>query len=566
MSLSGTNNNQPPTTSVPVVDVPAAAGSSTVGGISNAAGTPRRAVRLHPAGGRSTATFPSIDVTSRASSPPVQLAVSIDMSSEPDIVVQTPRTAATTPVTPANNNSQPRRFGAPSDAYAPLSPSSRASSLRELTSTPTSPTSPTSPVSPISRASGGVHDPLAGLIHGLRATSTSNRAAQMALLASRRAREEEFAASETRKFESKKTPAGSSATTPASPSKTPMAPLSPSFRRPASIVTLEASPTVKIDLPPTALITTTKSTPDAVDDPLASAPADSSVPLSQQGYKRGPKSPIESANILSILSVWWASSLIVLGNSRPLENEDIPEMPSTDTTAHVLDRFQKYWRRAREKGGKPSLPGTLFRAFGGWFISGGVMIVISTVFQLLQPIFVRRLVKVLDTDGSDFDGYMWAMALIVATALASLFLNQHFFLLIRAGNAARVACAAAIYDKALTLSRASRQAHSTGATLTMMANDTQRLFDFAMLVHYVWLSPATIVVALVLMITEVGVAAVAGVALFCLVSPLQVYISRLTGRNRRALMQCADQRVKLTSEVLAGIKVVKLYGPNDDCR
>ncbi len=99
------------------------------------------------------------------------------------------------------------------------------------------------------------------------------------------------------------------------------------------------------------------------------------------------------------------------------------------------------------------------------------MLVISNVFQLLQPIFVQELVAVIkDEDGvhPDSDGYLSAMALIVATVASSLFLNQHFFNLIRAGNAARVAVVAAIYDKSLKLSRASRQLQSTGSTVNIM--------------------------------------------------------------------------------------------------
>ena len=36
-------------------------------------------------------------------------------------------------------------------------------------------------------------------------------------------------------------------------------------------------------------------------------------------------------------------------------------------------------------------------------------------------------------------------------------------------------------------------------------------------------------------------------------------MSTLMGRNRRAMMRHSDQRVKLMSEILQGIRVVKLY-------
>lgn len=283
-------------------------------------------------------------------------------------------------------------------------------------------------------------------------------------------------------------------------------------------------------------------------------------PISQLKYLKGPASPIESASFLSILTVWWASALIVLGNLRPLDDSDIPEMPAQDQTRAVFDKFHKHWMESRENGKDGSIIKALLYSFGGMWIQGGAMLTVSYVFQLLQPIFVQEIVSFLkDEDADPSVGYAWCGALIAVTALSSLFLNQHFFNLIRAGNAARIACLAAIYDKSLKLSRASRQVHSTGATVNIMSNDTQRIFDCMLILHFIWIAPATIIVALGLMISEVGVAAIAGVGLFCLLSPLQIYISRLTGRNRREMLQFSDHRVRLMSEVLQGIRVVKLY-------
>ena len=132
------------------------------------------------------------------------------------------------------------------------------------------------------------------------------------------------------------------------------------------------------------------------------------------------------------------------------------------------------------------------------------------------------------------------------------FLNQQFFANIRAGNAARVALITAIYEKSLRLSRASRQLQSTGSTVNLQALDSSRIFDCALFLHFIYMAPLIIAVALALMIVQVGVAAIAGVALLCLLSPLQAYTSRLTARNRRAMLKFSDQRVKLMNEILQG--------------
>jgi len=331
----------------------------------------------------------------------------------------------------------------------------------------------------------------------------------------------------------------------------------------AKVTHVRVTPSM-IALSPRAGDATTFCATPPIDDAVAAATS-SLAPLSQSRYVKGPPSPIDAAGILSLLTVWWASALIVLGNKRPLQESDIPELPLEDSAAQVFQRFQKEWVATRKEGApnKPasgSILTSLRRAFGGWFWVAGAFCALSNIFLLLQPVFVQRIVEVLkDSNRSSSEGYLWSMALILTTMGSSLFLNQQFFASIRSGNAVRVACLTAIYEKSLLLSRASRQGQSTGSTVNVMSNDTSRLFDAVLLMHFLWVAPAIIIVALALMVAEVGIAAVAGVVLLGMLSPFQVYISRLLGRTRRKMLTYSDLRVKLTSEVLQGIRVVKLY-------
>src|SRR5262249_46414940 len=103
------------------------------------------------------------------------------------------------------------------------------------------------------------------------------------------------------------------------------------------------------------------------------------------------------------------------------------------------------------------------------------------------------------------------------------------------------------------------QLQSTGSTVNIMSNDTSRLFDSIILFHFLWIAPIILVIVLVLMIVEVGVAALAGAALLAVLSPAQVWISRIISRNRREMLKHSDARVRVINETLQGIRVVKLY-------
>lgn len=56
----------------------------------------------------------------------------------------------------------------------------------------------------------------------------------------------------------------------------------------------------------------------------------------------------------------------------------------------------------------------------------------------------------------------------------------------RAGFQARTALLNAIYEKSLRLRPTDKQASTTGQTVNLMANDTNRIFDCFLLINFLW--------------------------------------------------------------------------------
>jgi ABC-type multidrug transport system fused ATPase/permease subunit len=80
-----------------------------------------------------------------------------------------------------------------------------------------------------------------------------------------------------------------------------------------------------------------------------------------------------------------------------------------------------------------------------------------------------------------------------------------------------------------------------------------------MYVQWLWLGPLLIILALLLVIPEVGVSAVGPVGVMLLALAVQHVTSQNIGYYRRKLVQFSERRVKVTNELLQGIRVVKYY-------
>lgn len=64
---------------------------------------------------------------------------------------------------------------------------------------------------------------------------------------------------------------------------------------------------------------------------------------------------------------------------------------------------------------------------------------------------------------------------------------------------------------------------------------------------------------MILLIVNLGVAALPGFALFIIVSPIQTVVMRRLFNTRKATMVWTDKRAKLLQELLGGMRVVKFF-------
>ena len=92
-----------------------------------------------------------------------------------------------------------------------------------------------------------------------------------------------------------------------------------------------------------------------------------------------------------------------------------------------------------------------------------------------------------------------------------------------------------------------------------MAVDSQRIMDFLALANYLWSAPLQIVIALVMLWQQLGIATMAGVAFMVVLMPINYMIASKMKGMFMSVMRMKDKRVKLMNEILNGIKVFKLY-------
>ncbi|XP_061222663.1 multidrug resistance-associated protein 1-like isoform X4 [Neopsephotus bourkii] len=180
--------------------------------------------------------------------------------------------------------------------------------------------------------------------------------------------------------------------------------------------------------------------------------------------------------------------------------------------------------------------------------------------KLTYSWFSRAMIVVSEDHPTSYgSGYGYAIALFFVvlsqTLLHQLYQRNNMLTAVKI----KTAVVGLIYKKALTLANSSRRNYTTGEIVNLMSADTQQLMEMAVNLNLLWSAPFQILMAVVFLWKELGPSVLAGVALLLLVIPINALIAAKVKRLKKNQMKNSDQRVKLLSEMLHGIKILKLY-------
>ena len=330
------------------------------------------------------------------------------------------------------------------------------------------------------------------------------------------------------------------------------------------------------------------------------------------GSDGGPVSAVAGVlpNPFSFLLFSWMTPVFVLGWKRPLRHSDLPLLPKPLQCAATSDKFDEIWRartgtsenasssspsspsspRSRADAaaaaeGKAGLPlaKTLLVLNRGRVAGSLALQLFNAGLQFAGPLLLKRIVSFLQSpvSGSPGSGKQLpsASSLVSPVSLKEAYVSAFLmFLFPFIGAAASVQSSrfaattqvriraqlmGALYRKAAALSPKSRARADAeaGRVVNLMSTDVatiaQFVFPFA---NQLVSAPLFILVALILLYNQIAWATFIGFAVLALSSPLSTRFVKIISRRRREMLQHTDRRVRLTNQLLTGIRVLKIYG------
>jgi ATP-binding cassette, subfamily C (CFTR/MRP), member 4 len=309
----------------------------------------------------------------------------------------------------------------------------------------------------------------------------------------------------------------------------------------------------------------------------ATSPARATDPgMTTPGSKMGSRQPhpheLPLWNLRALLlrlSFSWVTPYI--SNARDgdsLELQSLPEIPLFDSAGLLSQRLEESWNaqhRTAHKNPSRMFWSAIRATCARLTLLSTICLAVEVAMQLLQVYCMGKIVLHLQQDNDSVtssdtrDAYLWAFGFAL-TVLIPAFMHHHvFFHQARIGFIARTSTIGTVYRKLLRLSKQKMAAANSGKIITLISADAERFVVASQLLGYVFITPFTIIAATYLLWEIIGAFSLLAIAITLVAIPWSIVASRLAGKFRFKVAEQTDQRVKLTSELLGAMRVVKMY-------
>ncbi|XP_046879251.1 LOW QUALITY PROTEIN: ATP-binding cassette sub-family C member 9-like [Hypomesus transpacificus] len=289
-------------------------------------------------------------------------------------------------------------------------------------------------------------------------------------------------------------------------------------------------------------------------------------------------------NLLSKATYWWMNQLVMGAHTRPIELKKIGKLPiamrALTNYLRLKDVYEEQ-RRAEEPERAPSMWRSMYQAFGRPILLSSTFRYLADLLGFAGPLCISGIVSnlanqtVTTRSDQDFvDGMYFmpvtqllrhssvlAVLLFLALVLQRTFLQASYYVTIETGINLRGALLAMIYNKILRLSTSnmSMGEMTLGQINNLVAIETNQLMWFLFLCPNLWAMPVQIVMGVILLHYLMGRSALVGALVIVLLAPVQYLIATKLADTQKSTLDHSTDRLKKTTEILKGIKLLKLY-------
>ncbi|BBG93937.1 multidrug resistance-associated protein 3 [Prunus dulcis] len=284
--------------------------------------------------------------------------------------------------------------------------------------------------------------------------------------------------------------------------------------------------------------------------------------LKQPLLEKEDEAPPENTDTYANAGIWskatfqWLNPLFRRGRIQKLELPHIPYVPPSERAKNASSVLDESLRK--QKMEDSSLSKAIMQAIGKSLAINAVFAGVNTASSYVGPFLITNFVNYLlekHDNSSIHHGLILAFTFFIAKTLESLSQRQWYFGAQVIGVRVRAALTLLIYQKSISIKYS---CPSNGKIVNLINVDVERIGDFCWYIHGVWLLPVQVFLALAILYRNLGAAPSAAALLSTiLIMICNTPLAKMQKRLHSKIMEEKDSRIKVTSEILKNIRVLK---------
>ncbi|XP_069312528.1 ATP-binding cassette sub-family C member 11-like [Eulemur rufifrons] len=271
--------------------------------------------------------------------------------------------------------------------------------------------------------------------------------------------------------------------------------------------------------------------------------------------------PVDNAGLFSYLTVSWLTPLMIQGLRNRLDETTIPLLSVHDASAKNVQRLHRLWEEEVSRHGieKASVFRVMLRFQRTRIIFNLLVTCCFSITSILGPVLI--IPKILDyseeRSGDIVRGVGLCIALFLSECLKSVSLCSIWIINQRTGIRFRGAISSFAFEKLIQFKSLTHI--TSGEAINFFTSDLNYLFEGVYYGPLVLLAGVSLVVCTIFTCLILGPTALFATLCFLLIFPLEVLLTTAILKTQHRTSQVSDQRIRVTSELLTCMKLIKMY-------
>lgn len=258
---------------------------------------------------------------------------------------------------------------------------------------------------------------------------------------------------------------------------------------------------------------------------------------------------------------------MTVGYKRTLQEEDLFVLPEEMTIQHVTEEFHRQYKTQLAQ--RPHNPvwlcaWTLFQTFRSSYLLACIFMILANLGSTLNPLLTRHLITYVQKRAQGKEesvgkgvGYAIGSALIVC--FSGLAMNHCYQRAMMVGATCKAVLTKVIIEKSFRLNRESRREYPPGRITAMLGADIARVDIAVGFLPVLVAFPVALIISIVILVINIGVSSLVGVALVLFFMAVLTYCSQLLMVFRIRANKYTDARISYIQEILFNMKIIKFF-------